>query len=179
MGILTVEASLNTTQGGSASAGLFRAHLWVAESPHPPNVLPHYKTNALLWFCTTSTWEHSYLSLHHQAFWVNGITSSSGRLIWCHTVCTGDESSMRLLISLMQVNILEPASTLPSNLLDTRAFWHSEQPLPRCCWMLGGMQFWIVMNKHHRAEKGILSGTRVLECQLQLGKWWSSRAGSG
>lgn len=60
--------TVNTIQGGSASAGLFKALLQVAGNPPPPNVLSHHKTNALLQFCTTSKGEHNYLSLHHQAF---------------------------------------------------------------------------------------------------------------
>lgn len=82
--------TVNTTQGGSTSAGLFKALLWVAENSHSPNVLPHHKTNALLR-------HHKQLRaqlLHHQAFCVNGITPSTGHLIWRHTLYTGDESSL-------------------------------------------------------------------------------------
>lgn len=46
--------AVSTIQGGNASAGLLKACLRVALNPHLPNVLPHYKTNALLQFCTTS-----------------------------------------------------------------------------------------------------------------------------
>lgn len=78
-------------------------------------------------------------------FWLNGITSSTWHLIWCHADYTLEmkAASVRLLISLMQVTISWSASTLLPNPLDTWAFWHSEQPLPWCCRTLGGIQVWL------------------------------------